>query len=327
MAGTSRGVMHQHVSYSLRISQHDIVGVGEAAPLPGLSIDALPEFELILQQTIEALQSNIPIDLTAFPSIAFALETAQKDLENGGRKLIFDNQFYNNQTPIAINGLVWMDTKDNMQTQIDEKISQGFDTIKIKIGAIDFDQEIALLKYIRSRYTASEIAIRVDANGAFAPNDALEKIKKLSDYELHSIEQPIKAGQWDAMAQLCQTTPLPIALDEELIGINTSSEKLKLLQTIKPDFIILKPTLLGGFAQTHEWIQLAEAQNMGWWATSALESNIGLNAICQFVAQYHNPIKQGLGTGGLYQNNIESPLCVQRGHIFYDKTKSWGESR
>lgn len=322
-AGTSRGILREHNVYYLRIEKNGITGIGEAAPLFGLSIDAIPEFEKKISDFVFQLNDKEIIDLNLFPSIQFALETAQKDLENKGQKKIFDSLFFNLQKPIPINGLVWMNTKEHMKNQIIEKISQGFDTIKLKIGAIDFAQEIELIAYIRKEFSEKNIEIRVDANGAFEPKNALEKLKILSDFNLHSIEQPIKTNQWEAMSNLCKLSPLPIALDEELIGNFSKKEKENLLKAIEPQYIILKPTLLGGFEKTKEWINLAKEYNIKWWLTSALESNIGLNAITQFASTFDNPIKQGLGTGSLYFNNIESPLTVENGTIFYDKNKKW----
>jgi L-alanine-DL-glutamate epimerase-like enolase superfamily enzyme len=210
-----------------------------------------------------------------------------------------------------------------MKSQIQEKIAQGFDCIKMKIGAIDFETELELLKYIRSEFSSEDIELRVDANGAFAPEEALGKLKKLSEFQLHSIEQPIKQGQWEEMAKLCQETPLPIALDEELIGVFNVTKKQELLQTIKPQFIILKPSLIGGFKGTEQWIELAEKNKMEWWITSALESNVGLNAIAQFTYTKNNKMPQGLGTGSLYTNNFESPLQVEKGQIQYNPAKNW----
>lgn len=340
-AGTSRGVLTEKTTYfvlALEKNNSEIKGWGEAAPLPSLSIDDVPDFEEQLAKFCTKLSGqDLPVHENElldwvsamipakFPSIRFAFETALLDLKYGGVKKIFDNAFYDKGSPIPINGLIWMGDKDFMLEQIDKKLSEGYDCIKMKIGAIDFDQECALLGYIRSRYTAKEIVLRVDANGAFNPDSAAEKLNILSSFDLHSIEQPIKQGQVKEMANLCETTPLPIALDEELIGVDGIEAKRELLIAIKPQFIILKPTLLGGIRSSREWIELAESMGISWWMTSALEANIGLNAISQFTSTYSVTMPQGLGTGQLYYNNIDSPLSIRNGQIYYEKTNSWGE--
>jgi o-succinylbenzoate synthase len=264
------------------------------------------------QNKLDQVCENTTIDLDNWPSIKFGVETALLDLENGGTGNYFNNAFTSGQKQIPINGLVWMGDPQFMQDQIEEKIEAGFSTIKMKIGAIDFDSEIKLLEGIRSNYSPEEITLRVDANGAFIPKEALNKLERLSELAIHSIEQPIKAGQWNEMAALCSSTPLPIALDEELIGINKASEKL---ETIQPQYIILKPSLHGGLSGAREWIEIAESNSIPWWITSALESNIGLKAICQFTAEFENDLPQGLGTGSLYTDNIESDLLVRSGLI------------
>lgn len=332
-AGTSRGVLTERDTYFIRLFDNQkpqIVGIGEASPLKDLSIDYLPNFEEKVNDFCRNFtQQNFknPQDISyqwlkentlALPSLRFALEVASKDLANGGIKKIYDNDFYNSGKSLPINGLVWMGTASFMQAQIEEKLQKGFTCIKLKIGAIDFDTELALLQSIRKRFSSEKITLRVDANGAFASAEALEKLKALATYQLHSIEQPIKAGQLKEMAELCAITPLPIALDEELIGIEGKGNKEELLKTIKPQYIILKPTLLGGLEESKEWIEIADKQGIGWWITSALESNIGLNAICQFTARYSPTLPQGLGTGQLYHNNIELPLEIQNGYIFYN---------
>jgi L-alanine-DL-glutamate epimerase-like enolase superfamily enzyme len=236
---------------------------------------------------------------------------------------LFDTAFTSGIQPIPINGLIWMGSMDFMRQQLTDKIEAGFDCIKLKIGALDFQQECALLEDVRKHYSASQISLRVDANGAFNPKKALEKLQTLAAFDLHSIEQPIAAGHVHQLKELCATTPLPIALDEELIGIHDTAQKANLLDTICPQYIILKPSLLGGFAAAEEWITLAEERNIGWWVTSALESNIGLNAIAQWTSSLKTKLPQGLGTGGLYTNNVESPLVVDAGVLRYDKTKNW----
>jgi o-succinylbenzoate synthase len=340
-AGTSRGVLNEKTSYLIYAFENnhpEIIGWGEAAPLPKLSIDDFPEFEQTIKVLCDQLSGvdvskdstdlitwihqNVPINL---PSVRFAFETALLDLINGGKKMIFDTLFYHEKKSIRINGLVWMGSKEFMLEQIDQKIASGFDCIKMKIGAINFEEECSLLEYIRRRHTANQITIRVDANGAFAPEEALEKLKILSAYDLHSIEQPIRQGNAEMMRNLCEKSPLAIALDEELIGINKKEDKIALLNKIKPSYIILKPTLVGGIFATKEWIEIAESLNIGWWMTSALESNIGLNAIAQLTSTYNSSLPQGLGTGQLYQNNIASPLLVQNGYLNYDLKHNWGK--
>lgn len=337
-AGTSRGVLTQKDSYYIKIhnDQHpDVYGIGECSPIKGLSIDDRPDFEDHLDrfcQFFSRLNTNqhtwntdtVLKDLITneFPAIQFGFESALLDLMWGGKRVIFKNDFVKGKKAIDINGLIWMGDKDFMLKQIDEKIREGYRCIKLKIGSIDFEQECDLLAYIRKQYSSGRITLRVDANGAFDPYDAPKKLKRLSEYDIHSIEQPIKPYQSE-MIELCHTTPLPIALDEELIGISQYVDKVKLLQDIQPQFIILKPSLLGGFTHCKEWIDIAEEMQMGWWVTSALESNIGLNAISQFVAGFNNPMTQGLGTGKIFTNNIDSPLEIHDGKLFYRPDKPW----
>ncbi len=337
-AGTSRGVLKTKEVYWIKAffkGESQKVGWGEAAPLVKLSLDDREDFEQVLHETLQELsqvkweidQEGVLIQLGKLipfelPSLRFALETAILDLLNGGEKKIFEGDFAAGRKTIPINGLIWMGQKDFMLAQIEEKFADGFDCLKMKIGAIDFRQELDLLEYIRSRFSKDEIVLRVDANGAFAVEEAGVKLEQLAKYDLHSIEQPIKAGNWSAMQQLCAATPLPIALDEELIGVKN---KAGLLDAIQPQHIILKPTLLGGIVETQDWIALAEERGIGWWMTSALESNIGLNAISQFADYLGASIPQGLGTGKLYSNNLESPLEITQGHIRYNLDLAWEE--
>lgn len=335
-AGTSRGILKTRDVYWIKVfdpQYPETVGWGESAPLVKLSPDNREDFEAVLQKilnqlSVESWEANpeavllklkdlIPFEL---PAIRFGLETAILDWMDGGKKRILANAFFDSNEPIPINGLVWMGNREFMLEQIDQKLKEGYDCIKMKIGAIDFDQEIALLAYIRSRFSPQQVTLRVDANGAFSPNEALQKLKKLADFDIQSIEQPILAGNWNEMKKLCQTTPLAIALDEELIGIQ---DKEQLLDQIHPQHIILKPTLVGGILETKEWIKLAEARKIGWWMTSALESNIGLNAISQLASTFGSTIHQGLGTGKLYHNNLESPLQIQAGFIGYNPDVAW----
>lgn len=334
-AGTSRGVLTERITYILKIyheNSPNLFGLGEASPLKGLSIDYIPDFEQKIERFCQDFNASKFENITyqdvkdkvhGFPALQFALETAILDLKNCGKRWIYPNAFVLQNQPLPINGLIWMGTEAFMQQQIEAKLKAGFSCIKMKIGALDFDTEFRLLKKIRQKYNAQQITLRVDANGAFSVREAEEKLRKLSELQLHSIEQPIRPKQVSALKKLCKHTPLPIALDEELIGVEVNQEGKYLLETINPQFIILKPTLLGGLQNTQKWIEYAEALNIGWWITSALESNIGLNAIAQFTAQYKITLPQGLGTGQLYSNNFKSPLSIEKGFIQYSKQKSW----
>jgi o-succinylbenzoate synthase len=338
-AGTSRGVLEEKLTYFIRVTSEKypgIFGIGEAGPLKGLSKDDVPDFleranqilvkveKLEFQANQEKLLSQVDsLGLQEFPSLQFGLEMALLDLINGGERRILTNDFVTSAIPIPINGLVWMGEKAFMERQIDEKLDQGYDCIKMKIGAINFEQECALLGKIRSSFPKNKISIRVDANGAFSPQNAMEKLKKLSQFDLHSIEQPIQPGKVKEMAALCIDSPIPIALDEELIGIYGWEQKVELVESIKPHFLILKPTLLGGILATREWVDIASQTNTGWWMTSALESNIGLNAIAQLTSSLKGTMPQGLGTGQLYHNNVESPLSISGGKLFYNKNLDW----
>lgn len=316
-SGTSRGVLTEKHAWFLEIWSEDnpeIIGIGECSIIPGLSPDFIDDSQY--ENELADLCNDLSRDLTDFPSIKFGLETALLDLKNGGKGIVFINDFSKGKQKISINGLIWMGSESFMQEQIEQKIAEGFTTIKLKIGAVDFETEINLLQSIRNRFSAEQITLRVDANGAFHSTEAKEKLHTLSKFEIHSIEQPIKAGQWNEMAKLCASTPLPIALDEELIGVNNQNEKIKLLDTILPQYIILKPSLHGGINGCKEWINLAEEREIPWWITSALESNIGLDAICQFTAEYNNELPQGLGTGSLYVDNTPTTLTVENGMIF-----------
>ncbi len=323
-AGTSRGVLKNKDSLYIKIWDSDapeIFGLGEAGPLQGLSVDFGKIAEDKLKEVCEVINRTGVLyegDLTLFPSVKFALDTANSDLKNGGVMKIHNNSFYSDQKSIAINGLVWMGTKDFMKKQIIEKIEAGFDTVKLKIGAIDFAEELSLLRFVRQEFANENLSVRVDANGAFSFDTALEKLSRLSEYNIHSIEQPIAAGKYNEMALLCEMSPVPIALDEELIPVVNG--KREVLTTIKPKYIILKPSLIDNSPQ---WIEIAESLGIGWWITSALESNIGLNAVCQLTAQYSNPLPQGLGTGQLYTNNFDSPLTIENGEIRYQHSKKW----
>lgn len=336
-AGTSRGVLTHHQIVLLKIwddKNPEIFGLGEAAPLVNLSVDKLSDVKLALPEIAEKIQlMPVPVDQIAvfemvkelvdvnLPSLRMALETAFLDLINGGKRLIFENDFVKGEKSIPINGLIWMGDEEFMKSQIHQKLDQKFECIKMKIGAIDFEKELALLKMLRE--ASPDLILRVDANGAFPTNEVLFKLNQLAKYNLHSIEQPISANQPEAMQLICRRTPVPVALDEELIGITAYEEKKELLEFIKPQYIILKPTLLGGFAATLEWIEIAEKLKIGWWLTSALESNVSLSAIAQFAGNYKNPGYQGLGTGQLYHNNFECPLELDGPHLKYNRDKEW----
>lgn len=325
-SGTSRGILQTKETWFLILHENDKIGIGETGLFRGLSFDDVPNYEEKIAWTCENINLGFDVlmhELTHFPSIQFGLEQAFLSLKSQNSFELFPTKFTNGKDAIDINGLIWMGNQEFMKSQIKEKLNAGFSCIKMKIGAIDFDTELNLLASIRNEFSASEITLRVDANGAFKPNEALAKLEKLSKFDIHSIEQPIKHGQIDEMAALCVKTPLPIALDEELIGIFSSEEKQQLLALIQPQYIILKPSLLGGFANSLEWITLAEQNNCGWWITSALESNIGLNAIAQFTYHLKNPLPQGLGTGSLFSNNFKSPLEIKNGHLHYNKSLNW----
>jgi o-succinylbenzoate synthase len=325
-SGTSRGILRTKVTYFLFVSNEHSEGIGECGLFRGLSIDDRPDYEEKLQWLCDNINlgaEKLLPELAKFPSIQFGLEQALLSLKSKNKFELFPSDFTKGQDSIPINGLIWMGSKQFMHQQIKEKLASGFTTIKMKIGAIDFNTELSLLKSIRKEYNANEIELRVDANGAFKPNEALEKLKRLSDYQLHSIEQPIKQGQWQEMARLCEDTPLPIALDEELIGIFDVTKKEELLLTVKPKYIILKPSLVGGIQGSNEWIGLSKSHNVDWWITSALESNIGLNAIAQYTYDLNVSLPQGLGTGSLFTNNIESPLEVKNGSLSYNTSKKW----
>ena len=342
-AGTSRGVYTTRHSYYLTLTSDEmpgVEGVGECATLPDLSCDAKPEYEMTLRQVCQMVEQmgRIPYDMIrAYPSITFGLETAFASLFDAARKQglnisapmgmenlvnLFDSPFGRGEEGITINGLVWMGTYEEMLARLEEKLQAGFHCVKLKIGAIDFFKELDLIKRIRDVYTKEQVELRVDANGGFLPENAMSQLEALAKYDIHSIEQPIKQHQWPKMAQLCRETPLPIALDEELIGVNVRSMKKALLDTIRPQYIILKPSLHGGIYGCNEWIELANQRGIGSWITSALESNIGLNAIAHYAAKVYGPnvkMPQGLGTGLLFTDNIPMPLEIRGDKLFVVK--------
>ncbi len=327
--GTSRGVLTSKNSWFIIVYDDDnpqVKGIGECSILAGLSIDDRPDFEQKITQVCEDInnwQNWLEEELFEFPAIRFGLETAIRDLYVDGTKLLFPSSFTDGKASIPINGLVWMGDYLTMRKRIIDKIESGYNCIKIKIGAINFDDELNLLRLIRNDFSEKDIELRLDANGAFSPDEASEKLKSLSEFAVHSIEQPIKQNQWESMAKLCRTSPIPIALDEELIGIHKKQDIIQMLETIIPQYIILKPSLLGGWKQSNIFIEEAENYNIGWWVTSALESNIGLNAIAQWAYSLQNDMPQGLGTGQLFTNNIPSPLNIENANLRYNTSSSW----
>ena len=332
-AGTSRGVYMTRKIWLVTLSDGEHQGVGECAPLPDLSSDALPDetYETKLHHFCQNLCQTGELDTDAlrdYPSMLFGLETALLSLSTLHSSLLtlnfpllFDTPFSRGEEGIPINGLVWMGSHDEMLQRLEEKLEKGFRCVKLKIGAIDFEQELDLIRRIRDRFSFHEVELRLDANGAFQYEEALYKLELLSQYAIHSIEQPIKQGQWAYMAELCRESPLPIALDEELIGVNDPEMKAHMLHIIKPRYIILKPSLHGGMTGCREWIAAAREQGIGSWITSALESNIGLNAIAQFASAVYGPhisLPQGLGTGQLFTDNIPLPLTIRGDSLFLD---------
>lgn len=325
-SGTSRGVMTEKETWFLILKENGKKGIGECGILRSLSADDRPDYEEKLKwvcENIDLGKDKLWELLLEFPSIQFGVEMAFQSLESENPFVLFPSEFTNGTKNIPINGLVWMGEPEFMKAQIEEKLAQGFDCIKLKIGANDFDKELELLRFIRQNYDAKTIEIRVDANGGFTSEEALGKLNQLAGFELHSIEQPILKNQHDSMSELCKMAPFPIALDEEMIGVFDYAEKEELLQKIKPQYIILKPSLVGGFRGSKEWIELAEKYNIGWWITSALESNVGLNAIAQWTFLQNNLMPQGLGTGGLYTNNFDCPLEVKNGELVYNPDLDW----
>jgi o-succinylbenzoate synthase len=331
-ATTSRGIyLTKKVFYIILFHPEEpsVYGIGECSLFPGLSMDDVPDFEKKLKEIINLINKgwfDLNNTVNSWPSINFALETAVKDLEQSGSKILYPSDFTLGKDSILINGLIWMDSREDMKKQVSAKLKEGFHCLKLKIGAIDFTDEMNLIKYIRSQFSESDLEIRVDANGAFSTNEALEKLKILADFELHSIEQPILPTQLEAMASLCAIAPLPIALDEELLGKYPIENRRKLLEIIRPQYIVLKPGLLGGINSCEEWIRVANEFDIGWWITSALETNIGLNAIAQWTYTLKNPMPQGLSTGNLYEKNISSPLAVNGEKLYYLPRKKWDKS-
>lgn len=325
-AGTSRGYLNHKKTWFIILNENDKIGVGEVSIIEGLSYDNIEGVEEKLNWLIknsffgfEKLYSK----LNDFPGIQFGLEQAYLSLQSQDNFVLFPSLFTNGEEGILTNGLIWMGSKSEMVNQVKQKLKENYTCIKLKIGALDFDQELEVLRFIRNEFDEKTIEIRVDANGAFNSFDVLDKLNKLSEYKIHSIEQPIKSGQIKFLADLCKISPIPIALDEELIGNYSLEEKKQLLEFVKPFYIVLKPGLLGGFNKTEEWIKEAEKNKISWWLTSALESNVGLNAIAQYAFSKNITIPQGLGTGGLYRNNISSPLFISKASLWYEPSRLW----
>lgn len=325
-AGTSRGVLLDKETYFLKLEDEDtpgVYGLGECAVFRGLSADDVPGYEVKLKELCANISADRDTDLSEFPSIRFGLETAIYDFSNGCRRTPFPSDFTEGRTAIPINGLVWMGTKDEMLHRIDDKIKAGFTTIKLKIGAIDTESELDLVRHIRKVFPPEVLTIRLDANGGFTPDNALQKLSEFARYGIHSIEQPIKQKQWDAMAKICKESPIDVALDEELIGINTPEAMGEMLEAVKPRYIILKPSLVGGFSGSQEWMRQAAIRDIGGWITSALESNVGLNAIAQWTAMMGAKLPQGLGTGQLFTNNFDSPLEQVDDVLRFNPQRQW----
>ncbi|HLO58507.1 MAG TPA: o-succinylbenzoate synthase [Bacteroidales bacterium] len=328
-ATTSRGTLMTKKVYFIILYHTDdptIAGVGECSLFPGLSYDDVKGFKQKLNQTIDRINEGDYFNdssLIEWPSINFAVETAWKDIRANGSKILYPSGFTEGKDSIWINGLVWMSDKSEMIRQIRQRMNDGFTCLKLKIGALDLREEIEVLRFIREHCSPDEVEIRLDANGAFGKSEALEVIKILSEFQIHSIEQPISAGHPEDLAKICEASPVPIALDEELIGKHTMTGRKKLLETIKPKYLVLKPGLLGGLASCKEWINLAQEKNIGWWITSSLETNIGLNAIAQWTYTLKNEIYHGLSTGSLYNNNIRSPLYLHGERLYFDPERKW----
>jgi o-succinylbenzoate synthase len=323
---TSRGTLYEKPSWFIILKENGFTAMGECSVIPGLTPEYGSGYEKKIIEVVNQINNGkIPglSKLVEWPSIRFGLESALLNLRSRQKGILFPSAFTTGKKGIAINGLIWMGTRDEMMERIREKLEKGFRVLKLKVGSLDFNEELAMLKYIRSQHKPRELEIRLDANGAFDPKSAPEKLKRLSELHIHSIEQPIKAGQWDAMAALTRNSPIPVALDEELIDVASVKERVQMLHTINPHYIILKPSLLGGFEKCEEWISMARDKGIGWWVTSALESSVGLNAIAQWVFTLNPQMVQGLGTGEIFENNIPSPLHLKKDYLYYDASASW----
>lgn len=324
--GTSRGVLHDKETYFLFAEKNGRIAIGECNRFTRLSYDDRPGYEEKLQEVCRQLENheeNILPELSEWPSIQFGVETLLKDLKNGCNQIIYPEAFLRKQFSVPINGLIWMGKREEMYRQIVQKLEEGFTSVKLKIGAIDFEAELELIRFIRRQFSQKEVEIRLDANGAFQFEEAKEKLNTLSVLDISYIEQPIRAGQWQEMAALCESSPIKIALDEELIGKIHREDKEKMIATVLPKFLILKPALIGGFNGSDEWKALIKKYQGDWIITSALESNIGLNAIAQYSAKDAPTAAQGLGTGQLFTNNIPSPYSVNADGLHYHSNKNW----
>lgn len=322
-ATTSRDTLHHRLTYYLKVWDEDsplTYGLGECALFKGLGDDDRPDYEERLARLCRDINDN---PMSEYTSQRFGLEMALRDLANGGRRILWPGAWTAGEYGIKINGLIWMGNAEEMRARIDEKLAAGFDCLKLKIGGINFDREVELLDYIRRHFSPDRLEIRLDANGSFTPDNAMSRLERLASYHIHSIEQPLAPRQWHDMARICRESPIPIALDEELIGVHDDRFRSELLDDLHPAYIILKPSLCGGFSDADRWIAAAGEHGVGWWATSALESNVGLNAIAQWAASHSPVMPQGLGTGGLYTNNIPSPLFLKSDRLYYDPAESW----
>lgn len=323
-SGTSRGVLQQKETWFIKLQNGAKVGYGECGILRGLSYDDVPNYETQLRWVCENIHLGLEVLWNAclnFPSIQFGLEQAFRSIGSDDPFILYESPFTKGQDSIEINGLIWMGAADKMKSQIQEKLKEGVSCVKLKVGALDFESEVSLLSFLRLE--APHIEIRLDANGGFQPNEVFEKLQILSQFNIHSIEQPVSPKHKETLTQLCTNSPIDIALDESLIGILEKQEKESLLKSILPQYIILKPSFIGGFQGSLEWIDIANSLNIGWWITSALESNIGLNAIAQWTYTLGSKMPQGLGTGSLFTNNIKSPLYQKNGYLSYLPSEGW----
>lgn len=325
-AVTSRSRMRHKDTYFIKVwddNEPSVYGIGECALFKGLSADDCSDYELRLEAVCRDILNIWDVEAIGMSSIIFGVETALLDFRNGAKRTPWPGDWSKGKSSIVINGLVWMGDADTMLLRLEEKLAAGFNCVKLKIGAIGFDEEVSLLRRIREEYGPDEVEIRLDANGAFSPREALGRIEKLALYDIHSIEQPIRQGNLQAMAEICRESPVKIALDEELIGCRGYDDQARLLDKVMPGYVILKPSLCGGFQAANRWISLAKERETGWWATSAMESNVGLNAIAQWVAAFKPDMPQGLGTGMIYENNILSPLRLDGDRLTSDPAGKW----
>lgn len=331
-AGTSKGYLNYKDCWFISLWNDDcpqVKGIGECSILPNLSVDDRADVEAKIAEVCDQINGGTFQQgslLPNWPSIQFALEMAMLDLQNGGNRVLFPSKFTQGKAGVVTNGLIWLGDESNTRQQIADRLDRGYSCIKLKIGQLDWPTEYAILRFLRKQFKAHELSIRVDANGAFSPQKAYSVLEQLCELEVHSIEQPIKAGQVEALALMCNGTPIPIALDEELLGIFDYKKRKELLETIKPQYLVVKPGLHGGFASSAQWVELARQNNIGWWATTALESNIGVNAIAQWAYTQNPDFIHGIGTGLLYSNNIDSPLSLRGESLFYRPNEEWNLS-